>query len=355
MTRRAAPAKNDPRPDATAAVADVADASASAVAAAPGGSGSAAALHAPALSRAGLPALPGLRVLAERPVLWIDLDDPAGPGLDALATRFGFHELAVEDCRNHPQLAKIDQFEGHAFLIANSVRFDDEGDLGVRELDFFVGAEWIVTVHEGPSLTIEAVASRLGNGVAPDSSARILHALLDATLERFLPSLERIGDTIDEIEDEILDRLDPRSLSKMFGLKRDLVEFRRAAWAQRELLNALSRRDNTIVPAEMQIYFRDVYDHIVTALEMVESYRDLLSGVVEIYLTQAANRTNETVKALTIIATIILPLTLITGWYGMNVANLPLASHPLGVWIVTGGMILLTAGLLVWFRKRRWI
>jgi magnesium transporter len=308
-----------------------------------------------ALARLGLPDLPALRVLAEQPVLWIDLDDPAGPGLDALAARFAFHELAVEDCRNHPQLAKIDQFEGHTFLIANSVRVDAEGDLRVRELDFFVGPSWIVTVHEGPSLTTEAVAARLGNGVKPDTPARILHALLDATLERFLPSLEWIGDTIDEIEDEILDRLDPRCLSKMFGLKRDLIEFRRAAWAQRELLNALSRRDTTVVPAEMQIYFRDVYDHIVTALEMVESYRDLLSGVVEIYLTQAANRTNETVKALTIIATIILPLTLITGWYGMNVANLPLASHPQGIWIVTGAMVLLTAGLLAWFRKRRWI
>jgi magnesium transporter len=324
--------------------------------AARGGDAVAPASSAAALARAGLGPLPGLRVLAEQPVLWIDLDDPAGPALDALAARFGFHELAVEDCRNHPQLAKIDQFEGHAFLIANSVRFDPEtGDLGVRELDFFVGPTLIVTVHEGPSFTLDTVASRLGSVITPDSPARILHAILDETLERFLPSLERIGETIGEIEDEILDRLDPRCLSKMFGLKRDLVEFRRAAWAQRELLNALSRRDGTVVPAAMQIYFRDVYDHIVTALEMVESYRDLLSGVVEIYLTQAANRTNDTVKALTIIATIILPLTLVTGWYGMNVANLPLASHPYGVWIVSGAMVLLTAGLLTWFRKRRWI
>ena len=132
MTRRAAPAKEDPHSDVP--VAGVADRSISVDAAAPDGSGGAAA-HAAALSRADLPALPGLRVLAERPVLWIDLDDPAGPGLDALATRFGFHELAVEDCRNHPQLAKIDQFEGHAFLIAQAAAlalFADLEHMGLK-------------------------------------------------------------------------------------------------------------------------------------------------------------------------------------------------------------------------------
>ena len=298
----------------------------------------------------------GLRVLAETAELtWLDLDDPASPELDVLAARYGFHELAVEDCRNHPQLAKIDQFPAHVFLVANSIRYEAEtGELHLRELDFFLGPNFLVTVHEGRSHSVEHVAGQLG-GPSLRTPAQVLHALLDAILDRFMPTLDEIGETIDEIEETMLKTLDPSALEKVFTLRRNLVLFRRAASAQRELLNALSRRDAVLVPPEMVIYFRDVYDHVVATMEMIESYRDLLAGLLEIYLTQTANRTNEIVKGLTLIATIILPLTLITGWYGMNMVNLPLAEDPNGIWYVTIGMAVFTAGLLVYFRKRGWI
>jgi magnesium transporter len=299
----------------------------------------------------------GLRVLAETAHLtWIDLDDPASPALDDLAQRYGFHELAVEDCRNHPQLAKIDPFPEHVFLIANSIRFDPAtGELQLRELDMFLGSRFLVTVHEGPSVSVDNVAARLSENSRLQTPAAVLHALLDEILDRFMPTLDEIGDSINSIEERILEANDPRSLQQMFTLKRNLVSFRRAAAAQRELLNSLSRRDTTIVPQEMLIYFRDVYDHVVTTLEMIESYRDLLSGALEIYLTQTANRTNEIVKALTLISTIILPLTLIVGWYGMNFTGLPFAEDPNGVWYVSGLMVLFTVALLAFFRRRNLI
>jgi magnesium transporter len=299
----------------------------------------------------------GLRVLAETSGLtWIDLDDPASPALDEVAARFGFHELAVEDCRNQPQLAKIDPFPEHVFLIANSIRYDPStGDLHVREVDVFLGERFLVTVHEGPSLSVQAVSSRLGRDPRLDTPARVLHALLDSILDRFLPTLDEIGEEIDRIEAAILETPTVECLTRLFGLRRNLVAFRRAASAQRELLNALSRRDTHLVPSDMVIYFRDVYDHVVATMEMIESYRDLLSGALDIYLTRTANRTNDIVKALTLIATIILPLTLITGWYGMNVANLPFADDPAGVWIVSGAMGALTLGLLIYFRVKGWI
>jgi magnesium transporter len=309
-------------------------------------------------SRSVPPPVPtGARVLIDAPgLLWLDIEDPAGPALDELAARYGFHELAVEDCRNHPQLAKIDPFPGYTFLIANSIRFNAETEeLAVRELDVFLGERLLVTVHDGPSLAVQAVAARLREEPPRHAPVQVLYALLDTILDRFMPTLDEIGDTIDEIEESVLNGFDPGSLAKMSRLKRNLVAFRRAAVAQRELLNALSRRDTSLVPAEMQIYFRDVYDHVVTTMELIESYRDLLSGVFEIYLTRTANRTNEVVKALTLIATILLPLTLVTGWWGMNLESLPFAGHPDGIWYVTGGMALLTAVLLAYFRRKRWI
>ncbi|MFN2432043.1 MAG: magnesium/cobalt transporter CorA [Gemmatimonadota bacterium] len=302
-------------------------------------------------------ALPGTRVLADTPsLLWIDVDDPAGIALDELAARYGFHELAVEDCRNHPQLAKLDTFDDHLFLIANSIRYDEEaGELEIRELDVFLGERWLVTVHEGKRQIVDAVAARVAGDSRLHTPARLLHTLLDTILDRFMPTLAAIGETIDEVEDRILERNDPACLARIFSLKRNLVLFRRAVSAQRELLNALSRRETRYVPPELVIYFRDVYDHVVVTMEMIEAYRDLLSGVLEISLTQTASRTNEVVKALTLIATIILPLTLVTGWYGMNMVRLPWADDPNGIWYVSGAMLAVTVGLLAFFRIRRWI
>jgi magnesium transporter len=298
-----------------------------------------------------------VRVLAQTAALtWLDLEDPASPALDEIASRYDFHELAVEDCRNQPQLAKIDPFPEHVFLIANSIRYEREtGELQVRELDIFMGERFLVTVHQGPSTSVDTIAARLGRNSRLKKPAQVLHALLDSILDRFLPTLDEIGTEVDRLEEEILDNPTPACLANVFLLRRNLVVFRRAASAQRELLNALSRRDTKLVPTDMLIYFRDVYDHVVATMEMIESYRDLVSGVLDIYLTRTANRTNDIVKALTLIATIILPLTLITGWYGMNLVNLPFADDPAGVWYVTGGMALLTFSLLAYFKKKSWI
>ncbi|MBA2564753.1 MAG: magnesium/cobalt transporter CorA [Gemmatimonadetes bacterium] len=314
--------------------------------------------HPPAAHAAGAGAPPlGSRIVLQMQGLtWIDLDQPEAPDLDRLAAEYGFHELAVEDCRNHPQLAKIDPFADHLFLIANSISFDPaERELTVREIDFFLGRNYLVTVHDGPSRSVDQVVARVTGDNRIRKPADILYYVLDSILDRFLPTLDEIGDTIDEIEDKVLGVPDAACLEKIFRLKRNLVSFRRAAAAQRELLNVLSRRDSEFVPENLVIYFRDVYDHVVATMEMIESYRDLLSGILEIYLTQTANRTNDIVKALTLISTIILPLTLVVGWYGMNFERLPFASDPNGVWYVSAAMVLFAAVLLGYFRKRGWI
>lgn len=300
----------------------------------------------------------GLRTILDTPgLLWLDLDDPMSKSLDELATRYGFHELAIEDCRHGIQPAKIDYYKGHSFIIINTTHYTDEPcELKLREIDLFLGPDYVVTVHYGSSQAVADVEQRIANGAKriaqPD---QVLHAIVDTVVDRYLPTLDSIGDTIDRVEDDVLIHPDVTVLETIFDLKRGLLQFRRAVASQRELLNVLIRDTSPLIRDEMHIYFRDVYDHAVRALDLVETYRDLLNGCLDIYLTQMANRTNEIVKALTILATIMLPLTLVTGYFGMNFEFIPTLKNPNGIWYVTAGLLGITISMLCYFKYKKWI
>jgi magnesium transporter len=304
------------------------------------------------------PATKGLRTLIDIPgLLWLDLDDPMSKALDDLATHYGFHELAVEDCRNKQQLAKVDYYDGYSFYIINSTHYSQKPcEVRLREIDAFLGPDYIVTVHYGESLAVNEIERRLTqNQTHFDRPDEVLHAIIDIVVDRYLPTLESIGDTIDFVEDELLIRPDIKLLEMIFDLKRGLLQFRRAVSAQRELLNVIVRDDTPLLQKDMRIYFRDVYDHAVRAMDLVETYRDLLSGALDIYLTQMANRTNDIVKGLTILATIMLPLTLVTGYWGMNFEYMPLLKNPNGIWYTTGGLVVITVVMLGYFKLKKWL
>jgi magnesium transporter len=299
----------------------------------------------------------GLRtVFNESGLVWLDLDDPMNKALDELAEKYGFHELTVEDCRHGLQLAKVDQYEDYSFLILNTTQYvEDPCEVKTKEIDVYLGRDYIVTVHYGKSLAIAEVEKRISSKTQqirrPDS---ILHAILDIVVDRYLPTLDRIGDTIDTVQDELLVNPRVELLETMFSLKRGLLQFRRAVASQRELLNAIVRDDSEFIHDEMTAYFRDVYDHAVRAMDLVETYRDLVSGALDIYLTQMANRTNDIVKGLTILATIMLPLTLITGYFGMNFEYIPLLKNPNGIWYTTFGLFLMAGLMLSYFKYKKW-
>lgn len=304
------------------------------------------------------PATQGLRTLINIPgLLWLDLDDPMNEALDDLAGHYGFHELAVEDCRNREQLAKVDYYDGYAFYVINSTHYSQNPcEVRLREIDVFLGPDYIITVHFGESLSVKEIERRLATHAAhynhPDE---VLHAVIDIVVDRYLPTLDSVGDTIDEVEDELLVHPDVKLLEMIFNLKRGLLQFRRAVSAQRELLNIIVRDDMPLIRPDMRIYFRDVYDHAVRGMDMVETYRDLLTGALDIYLTQMANRTNDIVKGLTILATIMLPLTLVTGYFGMNFEYMPGLKNPNGVWYTTIGLVIITVAMLAYFKAKKWL
>ena len=299
-----------------------------------------------------------VRTLIDQPdLLWLDLEDPNSPALDQLASQYGFHHLAIEDCRHQIQLAKVDHYDGHAFVVVHTTHYREEPcEVEIREIDIFIGPDFIVSVHFGPSLAVSEVRRRLTSGAVQFSRPdQVLHAILDIVVDRYMPTLDHISDTMDTIQDKLLMGPDVKLLETIFELKRGLLQFRRAATSQRELLNSLIRDETQLVGRDMHMYFRDVYDHAVRALDLLETYRDLITGGLDIYLTQMANRTSDIVKGLTILATIMLPLTLVTGYFGMNFKYIPLADDVNGIWYATAGLLTIGVVMLGWFKYKKWI
>jgi len=281
---------------------------------------------------------------------WFDIDDPSSPDLDQLAHRLGFHELQVEDCRHRPQRAKTEEHEHYIFCVLKHLRND--ADFTFEDFDVFLTAGELVSVHEPESDILEKTRIRAEQGKVTDPG-KIFYILLDTIVDEYSPVLDRIADETSEIESLVLAHPEPRVLSRIFRLKRNLIEFRRAAAGMREVVNSLVRREGGILSDQYDPYLRDVYDHVVRTTEFIETYRDLLSGALDIYLSAVANRTNEVMKVLTIWGTIALPMVIITGFFGMNL-HLPWQDNPHGTLYSIGLMAATTVATLLYFKRKKW-
>lgn len=281
---------------------------------------------------------------------WFDLADPSSPALDELAKQFGLHELQVEDCRHRPQRAKTDEYERYIFSV---LKYLPQKDKAVFEdLDVFVGPNFLITVHPGTCALVEKLKQSAAQ-FRLDRIDRIFYRQVDLVVDEYQILLDEIADRVSDIESEVLSSPEPPVLQRIFELKRELIEFRRVVAGMREVVNTLMRREGGLLGDDLDPYFRDIYDHLVRTLDLIETYRDLLTGSLDIYLSAVANRTNEVVKTLTIWGTVTLPLLIITGFYGMNLP-LPWAQKAHSTVFVTLLMLASTALVLVYFRRKRW-
>jgi magnesium transporter len=284
-------------------------------------------------------------------VAWYDIDDPNSPALDELAVRFGFHELQVEDCRHRPQRAKTEEHDRYIFSVLKHLHTDKR--LHFDDLDVFLGRDCLVTVHRGDSALIGKVRERaLQEHI--ERVDKLFYVVLDYVVDQYQPELDAIADDINVIEGQVLDCPTPEVLARIFELKRGLIEFRRNAAMMREVVNNLMRREGGLMADDLDPYLRDVYDHLVRTVEFIETYRDLLTGSLDIYLSAVANRTNEVMKVLTIWGTVALPLVIITGFFGMNL-HLPWMGARHGVWYASGLMLGSIVIVLAYFRRKHWI
>jgi magnesium transporter len=282
---------------------------------------------------------------------WFDVPDPNSSDLDELARRFHLHELQIEDCRHRPQRAKVDEFGTYLFAVLKHLVRKDRGQ-EFDDFDVFLGPNFLITVHQGDCAFLRKLCVRIQQSHVTRLD-RILYEITDMIVDEYLALLDDSAEDISKVESLVLERPEPPVLRELFLLKRRLIDFRRAASGMRDVMNAIIRREGGLTGDDLDPYFRDVYDHLARAVDLVETHRDLLTGSLDIYLSAVANRTNEVMKVLTIYGTLAVPLVIITGFFGMNL-RLPWSNNSLGVWYASAAMILSILGVLWYFKRKRW-
>jgi magnesium transporter len=285
---------------------------------------------------------------------WIDALDPDADVLATLQKAFGLHPLAVEDCTHYPQRVKIDLYPEAAFIVWLFPRAGDDANVNVVEADIFLGDRFLITSHREAVPVIDEVGA--GSLEALSRGADwTLHQLLDRGVDRVFPLVDGLSDRLDEIENVLLDDPGQTDLQRLYAIKRSLVQLYRIVGGERDVLRSLSRREH-FVSQDAYLYFQDVGDHLARVVDTIDTYRDVASGAMDIYLSAVNNRLNDVMKRLTVVATIFMPLTLISGIYGMNVVAgmWPPIGAAWSFWAVAGSMLVIVVGMLAYFKRRRW-
>ncbi|MGO9495388.1 MAG: magnesium/cobalt transporter CorA [Solirubrobacteraceae bacterium] len=298
--------------------------------------------------------------IEHRRFFWLDLQGPTDEQLHRIASKFGLHPLTVEDARTFNQGPKIEEYGSYIFLVAYGVDpGTSSGGPLLRELHMILSGDFVVTIHRRPLTALDDLRARYDEHPVRGEQF-LVYKILDAMTQTFFPVLTRIDDDIDEIEQQVIEEPREEILKRIFSIKRDLVAMRRVVSPERDVFARDMERIAELrgLAADGRLYFRDLYDSLSRVSELVDSYRDLLSGATDMYLSTIANRQGEVNKQLTMIATVFLPLTFLTGFFGQNfsfltdhVLNTTLSFVVLGVGLLVASIV----GFIVYFRRKRWM
>ena len=292
--------------------------------------------------------------------LWVDVVQPTPEeGQQLLADTFHFHPLSVEDALSEAHHPKIELYEGYLYIILHGIDFHPgQHEFATRDVDFFLGANYLVTVHDGHSRSIHKLKEvcELHTHILEEGPVALLHRIVDSMIDDYAPEMAELEDQMDDLEEEAILGAGDNLVRPILTMKRDLAGLRRVLIPQRDVVGRLARREFPQISNEMAYRFRDVYDHLVRYSDEAALFQDRVTGILEGYLSAISNRLNQVMKVLTVMSTIFLPLTVLTGMWGMNV---PLPAFPGGAytqfWWVTGIMAMIIGVMLVVFRRKRWI
>jgi len=304
---------------------------------------------------------------SRRGVLWVDFVGEPPEVCQPILESFGFHPLAIDDALQETHSPKIDDWGSYVYLVLNYMHLNGvekkQWETEVDELDIFLGSNYVVTHHDYPVPAIDAALASIQRDQRPlhEGADHLLYKIIDNVVTNYMPIVERIDEEIDEIEDQVFDRPTPRTLERLFALKRVLLAMRRILLPQREVLNKLARDDYAVIDQKDRIFFRDIYDHLVRLHDLNETMRDLVGGALDTYLSVINNRMNEVMKTLAIITTLFMPLSFIAGVFGMNFflprpdnAIWELMQRPI-FYLVILAMIITPILMFRWMRKRTWV
>jgi len=292
-------------------------------------------------------------------LLWVDVEKPTQKEMDFLEKNFSFHPLAIEDCMTSIQRPKIDRYDNYLFIVLHAAILAAHKDKATSlELDTFVGENYVVTIHLKRIPSVSSTWDRClkNQGITSKGAAYLFYFLTDALVDNYFPILEKIDNDIQKAEDRVFKNSDSLMLNKIFDLKENVLILRRISGLQRETMNFIARGDyQPIIPNDLSIYFRDVSDLLARINDNLDTYRDALSSALDGHLSITSNKLNEIMKVLTIIATIMMPLTLITGIYGMNFRYMPEINWRYGYFLISGIMLLIAGGMLLFFKRKKWL
>jgi magnesium transporter len=292
-------------------------------------------------------------------VVWVVMDNPTSEEAKILSNVFHIHELAIEDALAEIHFPKIESYGDYLYLVLHGIDFQARHHtFRTKDVDFFVAPQFLITIHHGVSRSIkkvEQVCERNSQMLA-EGTAALLHRLIDALVDNYRPEIEKLQERLDKLETEVFEKPNPKLARQILDFKRDVASMRKVVLPERDAVGRLARREFPLITEQLAYRFRDVHDHLVRLSDEAMFFQDRISGILDAHLSAVSNQLNAVMKVLTLISTIFLPLTVLTGMYGMNVTlpHMP-GGDPWQFWWVVGIMVALSGGMIMYFKSRGWI
>ena len=293
-------------------------------------------------------------------VSWINIDGIHDiPLMEKLGKHYEIHPLVLEDILHTAQRPKYGEFDNYLFVVLNMLSYNQETRaVESEQVSFIIGPNYVISFQERVGDVFDEIRQRIRNAkgrIRKAAADYLAYSLIDAIVDNYFAILERIGEKIESVEEELVGNPSEKTLRQIHSIKREMISLRKSIWPLREVISDLQRSESPIMQATTGIYLRDVYDHTVHCIDIMEMHRDVISGMLDIYLSSISNRLNEVMKLLTIIATIFIPLTFLVGWYGMNFKDMPELTWRWGYPMVILVAVAMVVSMLVFFRRKQWI
>lgn len=308
--------------------------------------------------RGELKELDELVIVKDNSVKWLEITSLDNIELiNQICKKFNIHPLVLEDILSEDHMPKLEDYEEYLFLIVEGLNLSEDSELEVEQFSFILFKDLVISFQQRDSNPFETVLARMseGSNIRKNGADDLLYALTDTIVDNYFSVIEKIGEKIDEVEDEVLLNPQREILNEIYKLKRNLIYIRKTLWPMRNVISNLSKNEFDLIDERTLYYFRDIYDHIIQMIEIIETYRDICSGMLDTYLSSISNKTNDIMKVLTIFSTIFIPLTFIAGVYGMNFRYLPELNWKYGYasfWVISA---VITGFMLKYFRKKNWM
>ena len=292
-------------------------------------------------------------------VTWINVDGVHDPGvIEKIGKHFGLHPLVLEDIMNTSQRPKLEDLGEMLFIALKMIQFAPGGEeVETEHLSLVLGRNFVLSFQEQPGDMFDPVRERIRRGkgrVRKMGADYLAYSLIDAVVDHYFVVMEKLGEGVEELEDELVSNPRKETLHRIHGLKREMIFLRRSVWPLREVVAGMERTECPLIQETTPIFLRDVYDHTIQVIDSIETFREMLSGMLETYLSSISNRMNEVMKVLTIISTIFIPLTFLAGVYGMNFKHMPELNWKFGYFLTWGIMLAVGGTMAFFFKRKKW-